>query len=47
MDMIIRYLINNRAKSYQEAEIPGRMAQHSRLHRNSQVDQLLINFLWR
>lgn len=42
-----KYLINNRAKSYQEAEIRGRMAQHSRLHRNSQVDQLLINFLWR
>lgn len=42
-----KYLINGRAKSYQETEIRGRMAQHSRLHRNAQVDKLLINFLWR
>ncbi|MGQ5709646.1 alpha/beta hydrolase [Lactobacillus sp. PSON] len=41
-----KYLINGRAKSYQEIEFTGKSAQHSRLHRNSQVDKALIEFLW-
>ncbi|WP_295729354.1 alpha/beta hydrolase [uncultured Limosilactobacillus sp.] len=42
----LRYLVANRARSYQEKTIHGRMAQHSKLHENKQVDKLLINFLW-
>lgn len=42
-----KYLINGRAKSYREVEIKGKQAQHSRLHRNAQVDRLLIKFLWK
>lgn len=41
-----RYLINNWAKSYREVEITGKMAQHSKLHENKEVDKLLIKFLW-
>lgn len=41
-----RYLINGRAKSYREVEIKGAKAQHSKLHENSQVDKLIIKFLW-
>ncbi len=41
-----RYLVGKRAKSYQEKEIYGKKAQHSRLHNNAQVNRLLINFLW-
>ncbi|TSO26606.1 alpha/beta hydrolase [Lactobacillus sp. LL6] len=41
-----KYLINGRAKSYREIEFTGKNAQHSRLHRNSQVDKALIEFLW-
>lgn len=43
----LRYLINGRAKSYRELMIRGRNAQHSRLHNNAQVNQALINFIWR
>lgn len=42
-----KYLINGRAKSYREVEIKGKNAQHSKLHENKEVDQLLINFLWK
>ena len=35
-----------RAKSYRAVMITGWKAQHSRLHANHQVDQLLIRFLW-
>lgn len=41
-----KYLINNRAKSYQEVKITGKMAQHSKLHENKEVDKILIKFLW-
>lgn len=41
-----RYLINGRAKSYREVEIKGPKAKHSKLHENSQVDKLIIKFLW-
>ena len=41
-----RYLVSKRARSYQEKEIRGPRAQHSKLHENTQVDRLLVNFLW-
>lgn len=41
----LRYLVSTRAKSYQEQKIIGANAQHSRLHDNKKVDQLLVNFL--
>ncbi|MEE6715359.1 alpha/beta hydrolase [Schleiferilactobacillus harbinensis] len=42
----LRYLIADRAKSYQEKKIVGPDAQHSKLHENPEVDRLLIKFLW-
>ena len=41
-----RYLVSKRARSYQEKEIHGSRAQHSKLHENAKVDHLLVNFLW-
>ena len=41
-----RYLVGKRARSYQEKEIRGSKAQHSKLHENTKVDRLLVNFLW-
>lgn len=43
----LKYLVSGRAKSYKEKKIKGKMAQHSKLHENKQVDKLLINFLWK
>ncbi|GAA3638060.1 alpha/beta hydrolase [Lactobacillus hamsteri] len=43
----LRYLINGRAKSYRELMIRGKNAQHSKLHNNRQVNQAIVNFLWR
>lgn len=43
----LKYLVAGRAKSYREVEIHGKEAQHSKLHNNPQVNQLLINFLWK
>jgi len=45
--MSLKYLVAGRAKSYQEKKIVGKMAQHSKLHENKQVDKYLINFLWK
>lgn len=42
----LKFLVSSRARHYEEHEIFGRKAQHSNLHRNSQVDNLLIRFLW-
>jgi len=42
----LRYLVAGRAKSYQESKVTGPNAQHSKLHANRRVDQLLIKFLW-
>lgn len=42
----LRLLVQKRAKSYQVRKIMGANAQHSRLHDNQQVDQLLLKFLW-
>ncbi|WP_125762607.1 alpha/beta hydrolase [Levilactobacillus mulengensis] len=41
----LRYLVADRAKSYQERKIVGPNAQHSKLHDNVQVDRVLIKFL--
>lgn len=42
----LKYLLNNRVKSYQELMIHGKNAQHSRLHHNPEVNRALIKFLW-
>lgn len=42
----MKYLVSGRAKSYQEVEMKGKFASHSRLHHNEDVNQLLYNFLW-
>ncbi|WP_125767270.1 alpha/beta hydrolase [Lapidilactobacillus wuchangensis] len=42
----LRYLVADQAKFYQEKKIVGPNAQHSKLHENKQVDQILIKFLW-
>lgn len=42
----LRYLVANRAVSYQEKKFTGKQAQHSKLHSNKEVDQALIDFLW-
>lgn len=42
----LRYLLADRAKSYQVRILHGKNAQHSRLHDNATVDRWLINFLW-
>lgn len=45
--MSLRYLVSGRAHSYKEQKITGKMAQHSKLHENKEVDKLLINFLFK
>lgn len=42
----LKYLVQPRAKSYQEQEMKGHQASHSRLHHNDDVNALLYNFLW-
>lgn len=42
----LKYLIASRAKSYQVEVFHGKLARHSKLHSNPQVDKDLINFLW-
>jgi len=42
----LKYLVSKRTKSYQEKKIVGKMAAHSKLHENKQVDRILIKFLW-
>lgn len=41
----LKYLLI-KAKSYKEVKITGKGGQHSRLHENIQVDQVLQKFLW-
>lgn len=43
----LRYLVSARAKSYQEKEFTGPLAEHSRLHHNDEVNQAIINFLYK
>ncbi|MCI1926383.1 MAG: alpha/beta hydrolase [[Lactobacillus] timonensis] len=42
----LRYLESSRAKSFREKKITGPGADHVQLHRNPEVDQLLIQFFW-
>ena len=42
----LKYLVKNRAKSYQELMIKGKNAQHSKLHDNDEVNRAIIKFLW-
>lgn len=42
----LKYLVADNAKSYQVVKFTGKNARHSRLHENSQVDKVLIKFLW-
>ena len=42
----LKYLVADNAKSYQEKKITGKLAQHSQLHENQEVDKILIQFLW-
>ncbi|MBP2057106.1 putative alpha/beta hydrolase family protein [Lactobacillus colini] len=42
----LKYLINNRAKSYQELKISGKNAQHSKLHHNVKVNDAIVRFLF-
>lgn len=42
----LRYLLNNRARSYREVKITGTNAKHELLHHNQQVNQILIHFFW-
>lgn len=42
----LKYLLNGRAKSYQEKKITGSHAKHELLHHNPQVNRLLIQFFW-
>ncbi|MGT2959485.1 alpha/beta hydrolase [Streptococcus caballi] len=42
----LKYLIANRAKSYEEKTFKGRGAKHSALHNNAKVDKTLIAYLW-
>ncbi|WP_025021401.1 alpha/beta hydrolase [Ligilactobacillus equi] len=43
----LRSLVSEKAKSYREVKFTGKKAQHSQLHENSQVDRVLIEFLWK
>lgn len=42
----LKYLEGSRAKSFHEKKITGPDADHVQLHRNPEVDQLLIQFFW-
>lgn len=42
----LKYLMEPKAKSYREEWINGPGGQHSKLHENKEVDQILIDFLW-
>lgn len=42
----LRYLVEERAKSYREELIKGKGGKHSSLHENGEVDKLLIDFIW-
>ncbi|MGR8825975.1 alpha/beta hydrolase [Leuconostoc mesenteroides] len=42
----LRYIIGNRAKSYQVKKFIGKNARHSKLHENKKVAKSLVRFLW-
>lgn len=43
----LKYLLNGRAKKYRELMIRGKNAQHSKLHNNREVNQAIVDFLWK
>lgn len=43
----LKYLLIDRARSYDEVKISGKGGQHSQLHENIEVDQIIIDFLWK
>ncbi|MBB1123300.1 alpha/beta hydrolase [Limosilactobacillus albertensis] len=42
----LKYLVNNRTRSYREIKITGPDAKHELLHRSPQVNKILIKFFW-
>lgn len=40
------FLVKDRVKQYEEYRVSGWMAQHSLLHENKEVDQLVAHYLW-
>ena len=42
----LKYLVNNRPRSYREIKITGSNAKHELLHHNPQVNKILMNFFW-
>ena len=42
----LKYLVEDRAKSYQVVKFTGKNSRHSKLHENPKVDKVLIKFLW-
>lgn len=44
--LALKYLVTPRAKSYRVHKFTGKLARHSKLHENPQVDRVLIQFLW-
>lgn len=42
----LKYLVADRAKSYQEIKITGNNTQHTKLHESNVVDEILIKYLW-
>lgn len=43
----LKPLLGNRPSKYRLVTIHGKKAQHSALHNNSQVNRLIINFIWK
>lgn len=42
----LKWLLRGKYKSYQEYEVFGDQGQHSKLHENDRVSQVIGNFLW-
>lgn len=42
----LKYLVADRAKSYQVIKITGNNTQHTKLHESNVVDEILIKYLW-
>lgn len=42
----LKHFLADHAQSYREEKMTGKLARHSQLHENLQVDELLIDFLW-
>lgn len=42
----LKYLLGDSPKSYKESKFTGKTAQHSQLHENKDVANVIIHFLW-